>query len=88
MDTEIRSAASTVTAEICALERAGVRCSIVERHVERPSGQFLHLEATVQCSQMRLPVDTIVLHGCPEATHWLLLRQQLEYLRTQFAARI
>jgi hypothetical protein len=88
MDTEICAAASTVTAEILALERAGVRCSIVERHVERPSGKFLHLEAVVQCRRMRLPVDTIVLRGCLEETHWLLLRQQLEYLRTRFAAKI
>lgn len=88
MDRETHAAASAVTAEILALERAGGRCSNVERHVERPSGQFLHLEAAVQCRRIRLPVDTIVLRGCPEATHWLLLRQQLEYLRTQFAARI
>jgi len=87
MDRETHAAASTVTAEILALERAGVQCSIVERHVERRSGKFLHLEAAVQCRRMRLPVDTIVLRGCPEATHWLLLGQQLEYLRTQFAAR-
>jgi hypothetical protein len=88
MDRETHAAALTVTAEIVALQRAGGQCSDVERHVERPSGQFLHLEAIVQCSLMRLPVDTIVLRGCPEATHWLLLRQQLEYLRMQFSARI
>lgn len=88
MDTETHAAALTVTAEILALQRAGGDCSVVERHVEQTSGTFLHLEATVQCSQMRLPVDTAVLKGCPECTHWLLLRQQLQHLRAQFASRV
>jgi hypothetical protein len=87
MDRETQAAALIVTAEILALHRAGGRCSDVERHVERPSGRFLHLEATVQCSRMRLPVDTAILRGCPESTHWLLLGQQLQHLRAQFAAR-
>lgn len=76
-----------MTAEILALGRAGGRCSVVERHIEHTSGRFLHLEATVECSPMRLPVDTAVLRGCPESTHWLLLGQQLQHLRAQFAAR-
>lgn len=65
MDRETQAAALVVTAEILALQRAGGRCSDVERHVERPSGRFLHLEATVQCSRMRLPVDTRNLTGLP-----------------------
>lgn len=88
MDTETQAAALTVSAEILALRRAGGQCSVVERHVEHTSGSFLHLEATVQCSQMRLPVDTALLRGCPESTHWLLLGQQLQHLRAQFAARV
>lgn len=87
MDTETPAAALTVTAEIRELRRAGGHCSVIERHVEHTSGTFLHLEATVQCSQMRLPVDTAILRGCPESTHWLLLGQQLQHLRSQFASR-
>lgn len=88
MDTETHAAAFAVATEIIALVRAGGKCSLVERHVEQASGRFLHLEATVQCSHMRLPVDTAVLRGCPESTHWLLLGQQLQQLRAQFPARL
>lgn len=87
MDTETHAAALTMTTEILALRRAGGQCSAVERHVERHSGRFLHLEATVQCSRMRLPVDTALLRGCPESTHWLLLAQQLQHLRVQLATQ-
>ena len=88
METETHVAALTVTAAILALQRAGGQCSDVERHVEMPAGRFLHLEATVQCSQMRLPVDTAVLRGCPESSHWLLLGQQLQHIRAQFTTRV
>lgn len=88
MDTETHAAALTVTAAILALEHAGGQCSVIERHVEQPSGRFLHLEATVEWSRMRLPVDTALLRGCPESTHWLLLGQQMQHLTTQFAALV
>jgi hypothetical protein len=87
LDTETQAATFAVATEIIALVRAGGKCSLVERHVEQTSGRFLHLEATVQCSQMRLPVDTTILRGCPESTHWLLLGQQLQHLRAQFVTR-
>lgn len=86
MDTETHAAALTVTTAIFALEQAGGQCSVIETHVEQPSGQFLHLEATVQFSRMPLPVDTSLLCDCPEPTHWLMLAQHLQYLAAQFAA--
>lgn len=88
MDTEAQAAKFAVATEIIALVRAGGKCSLVERHVEETSGRFLHLEAIVQCTHTRLAVDTAVLCGCPESTHWLLLGQQLQHFRAQFAARV
>lgn len=75
-----------MTAAIFALESAGAKCSAIERHVEQPSGRFLHLATTVEYSRMPLPISTVCLCGYPEPTHWLMLAQHLQYLAAQFAA--
>lgn len=84
---ELDEAASIVKAELLALKQNGGQCSGVERHIEPISRKFLHLEATIWRSETRVPVDTIILHDCPEPMHWLLLARHLQYVRAQFATK-